>query len=80
MKIYTFDIMVNYNGLKGILNEDFEISDSIRAENEEEAIKLIDENIDKLGYKVKRAILNKIEDENEYIKKIKKESDKMWYK
>lgn len=54
---YTFEIEIKENGEKGINQEPWITTDVTLAENEKQALINIDEENDRLGYKILRAKL-----------------------
>lgn len=73
--MYTFEVLMGYNGIKGLTDKPFTTIEPISAKTESEAIEKLDAENDALGYKVLNIISMKLETSQEYKKRTDREFD-----
>jgi len=74
-QMYTFNILMGYNGVAGLTSTPFHTKEAASAATEAEAIEKIDDENDKLGYKVLDAVLQFTETPLEYTARTCKSFD-----
>jgi len=74
-QMYTFDILMGYNGAAALTSTPFHTQEAASAATEALAIEKIDDENDKLGYKVLDAVLQFTETPGEYTARTNKNFD-----
>jgi hypothetical protein len=77
-QMYTFDILMGYNGIKGLTEKPFHTREAASAATEAAAIEKLDDENDKLGYKILDAVLQFTETPADYTARTTREFNEMY--